>query len=78
MQSVPREVNSSSDNGKLSEEPRKSSPSQNLSLSSKSISRKLNRSFSATFFVVSRERRRLTKSFIQVEDENTKSDSFAR
>ena len=44
----------------------------------KSISMKLFRSFSATFFVVSKERRRLTTSFIQIENENTKSDSFAR
>ena len=78
MKSVPRKVSISLDNDKLSQELSKSSPSQKLSLRSKSISRKLLRSFSATFFVVSRERRRLTTSFTQIEDENTKRDSFAR
>ena len=51
MKSVPRKVNISSDNGKLSQEPSKSFPSQNLSLKSKSIPRKLFRSFSATFLL---------------------------
>ena len=78
LKRVPRKVNISSDNGKLSQKPSKFSPSQNLLLRLKSISMKLFRSFSATFFVVSKERRRLTTSFIQIEDENTKSDSFAR
>ena len=78
MKSVPRKVNISSVNDKLSQEPSKSSPSQNLSLSSKSFSRKLFRNFSATFFVVSRECKRSTTSFAQIKDENTKSGSFAR
>ena len=71
-------VNISSDNGKLFQEPCQSSLSQNLSLRSKSTSWKLFPRFSATVFVVSRERRRLTTTFIQIKDENTKSNSFAR
>ena len=78
LKSVPRKVSISSDNGKLSQGPSKSSPSQNLSLRSKSISKKFFRSYSAKFFVASKERRRLTTSFMQIEDENTKSDSFSR
>ena len=78
LKSVPRKVNISSVKGKLSQEPSKSSPSQKFSLRLKSTSRKIFRSFSETFFVASIERRRLATSFTQIQDENTKSGSFAR
>ena len=70
IEKCPKESQILSDNGELSQEPSKSYPSQKVQLRSKSISRKLFQSFSVTFFVVSTERRRLTTSFRQTEDEN--------